>query len=309
MTWLFYKLSQVFGTLFLVLCVLFFIFQIVGGDPTLSLVGKNTDTATIDTLRSQLGLDQSLAVQFGVFFKQSLFWDWGTSWVSHRPVVQLIAEGFGPSFVILLSSLMTSLLTGYLLALVSLHHRGKWLDIFMQSGMSVLMSFHFVALVLLMQNLFAYQFNFFPVYGWENGWAGVQYAILPFFVHTLGSLAPKFIILRALLTSELDQHYVRTALAKGCSWRRIYGFHITANILPGLVVLVAAQLPTVLAGSVVLEVFWGIPGLGLLLLKSIQASDYPVIKAMTLLGSGFYIFTVMLGDVFTHYCLHKEANQ
>ena len=305
--WGFKRLLQSLGTLLLVASVLFFIFQIVGGDPSQALAGKNTDLKTLQILRTQLGLDQSVAVQFKIFMEQILCWNWGTSWVNHRPVGQLIAEGFGPSFAILTASLLTSLILAYLMALWSVAKRGTWIDVVLKNGMSVLISLHFVVIVIVVQYVFAYRFHLFPVYGWAAGWASVSYAILPYGAHALGSLAPKFFTLRALLEGQVHEQYIQTALAKGCSWPRVYFIHLTRNIIPGLSALISAQLPSVLAGSVVLEIYWGIPGLGLLLLKSIQASDYPVVKAMTLLGAAFYIFTVFIGDMFTFYSLRREV--
>lgn len=306
--WLLWRVLRLVGLLFLVSCVLFFIFHIVGGDPTHALVGKNANRDMIEAVRIQLGLEQPLGVQFLVFVKQAFMWDWGTSWVSHQSVSVLIAEGMGPSLIILFSSLITSVLMAYFLSLWTLYKKGGYPEVIVRWCMSLLMSFHFVALVILMQYLLSYHFNLFPVYGWEKGFAGLRYAVLPFLIHTIAGVAPKYITLRALLGTESELPYVRTAMAKGCSPWRTSLVHITANILPGVITLIMAQLPAVLAGSIVLEVFWGIPGLGLLLMNAIQASDFPVIKAMTFLSAGFYIFTVFVGDVFIGWSLKRTGD-
>lgn len=297
------RLLQAFLIFIGTLSVLFALFHVAGGDPALVYAGKNADAQTIEVLRQQMGLNQSLGVQFFIFLKDALLMDWGTSWVSGRPVANLIFEGLVPSVAVTVSGFLLSLLLSLFLAYVSVHFRGQWVERALNVLASVLMSLSFIVVILFCQKFFAYTLDWFPVYGWENGFGMWRYVALPCFIYVIATSSNKFLLFREMILEEMDKRYVTTAVSKGASLLSIYRTHVFKNIWPSFVTLVSAQAPSLITGSLLLEMFFGIPGVGNLLLKSIQSSDFPTVKALTIFGSFVYICSLFLGDLIVQWSL------
>lgn len=280
-----------------VITVLFFIFQVAGGDPALVHAGKNADAQTVELLREQMGFTQPLLRQYWQFTADALLWDFGTSWATQRPVLAMIGEGLGPTLSITVISFTLTFLFSLALAFVAIHFRFRFLEKIINASVALLMSLSFIVVILFMQKLFGHTLDWFPVFGWESGEGRWRFVALPCFIYLVGSFSPKFLLFRTLISEELEKKYVLTAQSKGLSWSRIYFVHILKNISATLVALISAQVPALLTGYLLIEVYFGIPGVGHLLLKSIQSSDFPTVKALTLLGALVYIVFVFLGDI------------
>lgn len=298
-----YCLRRFVQTLFVfigVISILFLLFHVVGGDPALVRAGKNADARSIELLRQQMGLHHSLFIQYLNFVKDAFTFNWGTSWAAQRPVMGMIVEGLGPSLSVTLSGFVITFWVSLALAYAAVHFRGEWPEKIVNGTVAFLMSISFIVVILFMQKLFAYTLDWFPIFGWDSGVERWRFVALPCFIYVVGSFAPKYLVFRALIREELDKRYVLTAQSKGVSWFSIYFSHIFKNIFPALITLVSAQIPALLTGSLLLEIYFGIPGVGHLLLKSIQGSDFPVVKGLTIFGSMAYIFFVFAGDLLAH---------
>ena len=292
------RLIQAFFIVIGVTLVTFALFHLVGGDPALHYAGKNASAETIQSLRHELGLDQSTLYQYGLFLKQTFTWDWGHSWANRRSVSQLVYEHLGASLSLTVPAYLLSVLVALLFALLAAVNQGGRVDRYLLNLCFVFMSFSFVVYVVFAQKVFAFDLHLFPVYGWNPSWTGRwPYVFLPCLIYAFAHLPAKILLFRASLFQELQQDYVRTARAKGLATATVYSVHILKNTALPILTLVMSQLPTLLTGSVLLEAYFGIPGLGGLLLKSIQSNDLPVIKALTVLGSLFSISFQFLHDV------------
>ncbi len=277
--------------------VTFAIFHLVGGDPALLYAGKNASAETIAQLRQELGLDRSLLAQYFSFLKQTITWDWGESWASHQSVTQMILQSVGASLSLTLPAYFLTILLSLSLALFAVYKKSWW-DRTICLFCSVLMSFSFLVFIIYAQKLFAFDMNLFPVYGWDPSWTGRwMYVTLPCLIYAFASMAPKILLFRSTLLNESEQDYVRTAYAKGLSPRQIYTSHILKNAAIPILTVITSQMPTLITGSLLLEAYFGIPGLGGLLLKAIQGSDLPVIQALTVIGSTLYIVFNLLNDL------------
>lgn len=286
--------------------VLFFLFYIVGGDPALMYAGKNADARSIELLREQMGLNAPLGVQFLKFVKEALFCDWGTSWSTQRSVATMVWERLGPTLAITVTGFVLGILFSLVLAFLSHFWRGRKIEKIILFLISCLMSVSFISVILFMQKLLAFDLNLFPIFGWDRGWGGIHYVILPVLIYVVGSISPKFLLFRSVIAEEWEKRYVLTAQSKGLAWSRIYGLHIFKNMWPLMVTVVATQVPALLTHSLLLEIYFGIPGLGHLLLRSIQSGDFPVVKALTVLGASTYIVCLFFSDVIMKYFLPHE---
>lgn len=292
-----YALSVVLGAI----TVLFLLFHTVGGDPALAYAGKNADAATVQQLRHELGFDGSLWHQYRGFITSTLVWDWGTSWTTHRSVSSTLLEGLGASLSITVPGFFLSYALSLFLAFLAAHYLHRLPDYCIQWGTSVLMSISFVILILFFQKTLAHQWGLFPVYGWDGSWGERwSYAALPILIFAVSTFAPKVLIVRTMIVEELNKNYIRTARAKGVGLKNIYFYHLLRNILSSILTLAWAQFPTLITGSLLLESFFGIPGIGRLLLDAINNGDFPVVKALTICGSIVYITSVFLGDILNY---------
>jgi peptide/nickel transport system permease protein len=284
-------------TFFSVILIIFVLFYVVGGDPAAILAGKNASPEALAQTRHELGLDQPLPLQFAGFLKNSVTLDWGLSWATKQKVSSSLSSSLGASLSLTIPAFLISVLLALGFAFVAAYKKSSW-DHAIYFMCTLLMSFSFVVFILVAQQWLAFQWNLFPVYGWDPSWtARWSYLALPCLIYVVATLAPKVFIFRAALFNELQQDYVRTAYAKGLSPLSVFGVHIFKNASIPILTLVTSQVPSLITGSLLLEAYFGIPGVGHLLLKAIQESDLPVIQATTVLGTALYIFFNLVNDL------------
>jgi peptide/nickel transport system permease protein len=282
--------------------ITFFLFNIVGGDPALQYAGKNASAELISSLRQELGLNQSLWGQYLFFLKQTLTFQWGQSWTTQQSILKMFGEGIGPSLSVTLPAFLISVISSVILSLFCAFYRYRFFDKAVHVLCLSLMSVSFLVYIIVLQKFLTYDHSLFPVYGWDPSWQWRwQYVGLPWLIYVAVSIGPKILVFRAAILDEVQKDYVRTGRAKGLSAVALYGKHILRNALIPILTLVLAQMPSLITGSLLLETFFGIPGIGNMLVKAIQTSDFPVIKAMTVMGALFYIAFNLLNDLLYFY--------
>jgi peptide/nickel transport system permease protein len=297
-TFLWRRLIQALLVVWGVTLVTFSLFHFVGGDPALQYAGKNASPAVVASLRQELGLDRSLPLQYVYFLKQTITWDWGRSWSTKRPVTSLIKDHIGASLSLTIPAYFFSISLALFFALLMAYKKNSIWDQLLSLFCFALMSFSFLVYIIYAQKVLAFDLNLFPIYGWDPSWLKRGYYLaLPCLIYTIASVSPKILLFRAALLHEVRQDYVRTAYAKGLSPLQIYSSHILKNAALPILTLITSQMPSLITGSLLLEAYFGIPGLGGLLLKAIQSSDLPLIKSITVMGSLVYILFNLLNDI------------
>ena len=293
------RVLQAIPVLFGITLISFLIFNVVGGDPAYQLAGKNASPAQIDSIRQELGLNQSLLRQYIDFVSQTIRFDWGRSWHTHEDINSMLLNGVGPSLSLALPAFLISFLLSLGLALYTTYRRSTWVDRSITTLCLAMMSISFLVYIIVGQYVLAYALGLFPVTGWESDllsrW---RYLALPWLIWVTISLGPHILIFRAAFIDQADQDYVTTAKAKGLSNLTLYFRHILRNAMLPITTIVVMQVPFLITGSLLLEAFFGIPGLGDVLIRAIQNSDLPVIKAFTVIGSILYMFCNLAADIF-----------
>jgi peptide/nickel transport system permease protein len=161
-----------------------------------------------------------------------------------------------------------------------------------------LISLSSVVYVLAGQYVLAYKMGLFPISGWDSSWDGRwQYAILPIIIMVSLSMGSYILFFRTVFLDEMFQDYVRTARSKGLSNAKILLKHVLRNALVPIITLVVLQIPFLITGSLLIESFYGIPGLGNLIFQAIQEADFPVIKAMTIVSAILYMIFQLISDL------------
>jgi len=277
------RLWQTIPTLAGVILLVFILFNWVGGDPALVLAGKVPDPAQIENIRRQLGLDQPWWIQLWIFVGQVFTFDFGRSWSTNQLVSEVLLTRIGPTLTVMVPMLVLETLLAVALALLVAYNRGSLTDRTVMLLTTVAMSISFLVYIIVFQWLLGFRLAWFPVQGWSNDlWTNLTvYAPLPVLLGVLVSVAPSLRLYRSFFLDEIGQDYVRTARAKGLTENRVMLRHVLRNAMIPILTYVGIGLPGLFVGSFLLEVFFSIPGLGREVIESVNRSDFPVIKAIT----------------------------
>lgn len=224
--------------------------------------------------------------------------DWGQSWHTKENINRMILHGISPTLSLTLPAFFMSFVVCLFFAFVCIHFRRIWFDRFIVVICLSLMSISFLVYIIVYQYVFAFHLGLFPINGWDASYIyRWKFLLLPWLISISVSLGPNILIYRSALLDETLQDYVTTAKAKGVPSFLLYIRHILKNAMIPISTLLIMQVPFLMTGSLLLEAFFGIPGLGGLLIQGIQNADFPVIKAMTVLGSIVYVIFNLIADL------------
>ncbi len=293
------RLWQMIPTILGVVLLVFFLFKYFGGDPAEILGGLNATPEQIDAIRQQLGLDQPVWVQLGIYLKSVVTFDWGKSWATNEAVSNLFATRLPATLTVMLPILILEVIIALPIAMWVAYRRGSLADRMIMVISTIALSISFLVYVIVGQYVFGFQLGWFPVQGWSDSvWTNlVTYAPLPVLLAVAVSLAPYTRLYRTFFLDEMGHDYVRTARAKGLTENTIMFKHVLRNALIPILTNIGLALPSVFVGSFLIEVFFSIPGLGREVLLAVNRSDYPVIQAIAVYLSVLTMLINLLVDV------------
>lgn len=271
--------SWIVGTL------VFFLIHLVPGDPVAVMLGDWASPADETALREQLGLNLSLWTQYVHYITGLVNLDLGQSLFFQQPVSELIAERFPMTLKLAVMALLIAILISFPLGLWAALRSGKWPDHLSMTVSLIGVSIPNFWLGPMLILLFSLSLAWLPVSGAVQPFSWVLPSI------TLGTALAAILarMLRASLLEVMHEDYIRTAQAKGLPSSIVYGKHALFNALLPVVTILGLQLGTLLGGAVITEVVFDWPGLGQLLVESIQRRDYPVVQGCILIISVAYI--------------------
>lgn len=270
----------------------------LSGDPAIRFAGKHASAEQVERIRSELGLDRSLPQQYLYFLKQIATFDYGRSWSTKQQISTMIEDGLSPTLCLTIPPFVASVIFCVGLALFATHFRGTFLDKGVVVTCLGLMSISSLVYILSLQYLLAFDWGLFPISGWDPSWSGRwDYLILPWIIMFVLTLGPNILIYRTVIMDESYQDYVRTARAKGLSSTKVLTRHVLKNALIPIITVVVIEVPFLITGSVLVENFFGLPGLGGLIVKALNESDFPAIKAMTVVMSIAYMGFNLMSDI------------
>lgn len=242
---------------------------------------------------SQFVASAAELVSFSKVFPYVSFMNFGRTLITREPVSRVLWRGVGPSLSLMIPVFIGELLLGVSLALIATAFRNQWPDklilLFSIAGMSV----SYVVLLILGQWFLGYYFNWFPVWGYGS----IKYLALPVFIGVVSGLGGGVRFYRTIFIDELGREYLRTAEAKGCGTFRIYFHHLLRNAAVPLITRVSTILPFLFTGSLLLESFFGIPGLGYAGINALRNSDLQMIKALVILTAMIFVAMNLLADI------------
>ncbi len=293
----------------LITFMLFFMVNTPDDMARAQLGAKQTTPAMIAAWKAEKGYDKPLfynaeasgiqKVTDTLFVNESLklfMFDFGLS-DANRNIAEDIKARMGSSLAIALPTFLIALVTNISLALLLVLFRGSVLDMSAMIVAVMIMSVSGLFYIIAGQVLFSKLWHWVPISGYESGWSGVKFVLLPVAIGVFAGLGSGVRWYRSIFLEQINQDYVRTARAKGLSEIAVLFRHVLPNgmlpILTGVVVII----PSLFMGSLIMESFFGIPGLGSYTIDAINAQDFAIVKAMVFLGSVLYIVGLILTDI------------
>ncbi len=243
------------------------------------------------------GYDKPLVQQLETHMESMLLFRFGNSDSDKAPILDRIKRGAGPSAEIAGLVLLSSLVVGLTLAMLVATFRGTYVD---TSGTLIcvgMMSIVYVVYVIGLQFLLGCLLHYGPVAGFQRGWDSWRFVLLPAIIGLAARLGSDVRLYRTFILEEIGQDYVRTARAKGLKEPRVLFVHVLKNAMIPVVTTTVASVPLLILGSLILESFFGIPGLGTYLQDAIVKQDFAVVRAMVYLGTLLYIGGLLLTDI------------
>ncbi|MBA2565096.1 MAG: ABC transporter permease [Gemmatimonadetes bacterium] len=280
-----------------VLTVTFALMYVVPGDPARIMMGARADEATVRALRSELGLDDPLPVQYGRFLLRAARADLGRSYSTNRDVVDEILLRVPATAVLGLAAITIAVVLGVLVGVLSAVRPYSAIDqgsmVLALVGISIPVFF----LGLVLAWVFGYLLGWLPISGYRTGVGGLPYLVLPAAALAAAPLALIARLTRSCMLEVLREDYVRTARAKGLGERRVVFKHALKNALNPILTAASQSLAAVLAGAFFVEFIFNWPGIGLLAIQSIHTYDFPMIQGTVLFDAAVFIVINIFVDL------------
>ncbi len=292
------RLGLMVFVLFGVTLLVFGLIHLIPGDPALLILGDRANDTNVAALRSQLGLDQPLYVQYWHFISGLPRGDMGNSLLFRQPVGALVMRRIPVTLFLAAYALVLTAIITVPIAIIAATRKDKPSDHIIRMGFLFLLTTPSFWLGILLILLFSLRLRLFPVAGYgENFREHLWYLFLPSLTLALHLSAVLIRNLRSRLIATMRSDYVRTARAKGLSGRVVLTRHVLRNALVSTVTLFGLQFSNLVGGAVVIETVFAIPGMGQLIYQAITARDYPVVQAITLVTAFFVILVNLIVDL------------
>jgi peptide/nickel transport system permease protein len=299
------RILSILPVLLLVSFAAYALLWLVPGDAAVVLLGPDVDRATVEKLRTSLGLDRSLMAQYGSWLGQTLQGDLGRSLRDHRPISAAVLERLPATVELSALAMLVALTLGIPAGIMLATRRGSWVDlvgsVVSLGGVSMPNFWLGILLIIVLSVLLGW----LPPSGYvplrESVGANLELMIMPAITLGLALAATVTRQTRASVLQVLDLDYVRTARAKGAKEARVIGVHVLKNALIPVITIIGLQIGRLAGGAVITETIFGIPGVGRLAMDSLLARDFPVIQAVVLLMAVAVVLSNLLVDVLYAY--------
>ena len=295
---LLYGIPLILGVSF----ISFLLMVYFGPDLTYQLVGRNPTPEQIERARELLGYNQPFLVRYFDYLKELITFDFGRSFSTGEQVTSLLARTVPVSLQLTLPGFVIGNVLGVGLALVAAWFRGRWPDKLIMSMAVVGMSISFLIVIIAFQIFFSsrYGLNYFPVRGWQVRDLGdyVYYVTVPTLCIVFVALGYNTRFYRAVVVEEMSRDYVRTAKAYGAGARTILFRHVLKNCMIPIITRIMFSIPSILiGGSLLVESYFGIAGVGKATYDAITTGDQPVLKAVVGATAVLFVLVIILNDI------------
>jgi peptide/nickel transport system permease protein len=262
-----------------------------------NLSSRNPTPEQITQWLKDHGYDKPAAEQLRKSTVDMLLFNFGKSDTTGEDIKDRIKQGAVPSLIVGSMVFIASLFVSLTLAIVAAYFRGTYVDGFITFICVLLMSIVYVVYVIGLQYLLGKILHYGPIAGFDTGPGMLKFLLLPVIIGVIAGIGTEIRLFRTFLLDEINQDYVRTARAKGIPEKLVLVRHVLKNAMIPVLTSTVTAIPSLILGSLVLENFFGIPGLGSYLVDAINSQDFAVVRAMVFLGTLLYIVGLILTDV------------
>jgi len=269
---------------------------------TYELAGKNATPQRIAEIRHQLGYDRSLIARYAEYLKETVTLNFGNSDSSGEKVTTMFINAVPVSLAVELPGFVIGNLLGIALALWAAYNRGKMVDKMIMSGAVIGMSISYIIVAIVFQNLLCSSIglNFFPVSGWEVFGLGdyLFHVTVPTMINVFVAVGYNTRFYRAVFVEEFTRDHVRTSKAFGSSAIDLLKKNVLKNSMVPIITRIMFSLPyLIIGGSLIIENYFSIPGIGSVIFNAIATGDLPVLKASVSLTAILYIIILSIIDI------------
>ncbi len=294
------KLGMMLLTMLIVSFLAFLAFQVIPGDPTNTILGTDATPEQVEALRAQLGLDRPFFVRYFDWLFSFMRGDFGTSYSYGMPVSEMLSGKLTVTLLLAALSFILTVVVSIPVGILSAD-RGGWLDKSLTVMGQITMAVPPFFIGILLTYLFGLILHWFTpgefVSPQSSFWGSVGYLMFPAAAIALPRIAMTVKMLRSGILGELNRDYVRTAHSRGNDRSAILYRHVLRNAVVPTVAFLAMTIADIVAGSVVIEQVFAIPGMGRLLFSSISNRDYPVVQAVIVLMAFWVVLINFIADM------------
>jgi ABC-type dipeptide/oligopeptide/nickel transport system permease component len=291
------RLLLTLPVLWVVVSVVFLLIHLVPGDPIVQMLGEGATAADVSTLRHAYGLDAPLGTQYGRYLSGVARGDLGQSLRLRESVMHLVLQRYPYTLSLALAALLLGALASVPAGVWAATHRDGWQDRVVGVVSLTGLSFPNFALGPILILVFSIRLGWTPVSGAGSGWSFLTHLVLPAVTLGMGLAAILTRMVRTAMLEELGQDYIRTARAKGLSERAVVYRHALRNALVPVLTVVGLQFGSLLAGAIVTETIFSLPGIGRLTLSAISNRDYALVQGCILVIGLTYVGVNLLTDI------------
>ena len=287
------RLLQTVVVLFGISLVTFVLMNVVPGDPVLLMLEKRATPETVERIRREMGLDRPLTEQYLQFVTKAVQLDLGRSYFTKEPVMTSLTRRFGVTLKLASSAYAVALLLGISVGVTAALQRGKAFDSAVMGGAVLGISAPVFWVAIILQMVFGLKLGWFPISGIKSSYSFVLPAVA-LGVRYLASISR---VTRTSMLEVIGQDYIRTARAKGLAEKVVIVKHALKNALIPIITLAGTQLGELLAGSMLTEWVFAIPGIGKLMVDSILMRDLPVLQGTVLYIAVVFVISNLAVDI------------
>lgn len=290
------RVVLILPTLLGVSILVFSLARLAPGDPIHAVLGADYTEAQAAEMRSDLGLDRPIAVQYGTWILGVLRGDLGRSIVMNNDVSAIILQRLPTTMFLAVAAVIIALLFSIPLGVIAAIRKDSWIDNALRILAIVGASMPVFWVGLLMIMFFSVRLHWFPAAGGVSD-HGIRALILPAVAlsASFGALITRMV--RSMMLEVIGEDYVRTARAKGLGSMGVFGRHALRNALIPVITVIGLQFGMILGGAVLTETIFNIPGLGRLLIEAASRRDYPLIQGVVLVTATAFVCVNLAVDV------------
>ncbi len=295
------KLGTMIITMLFVSALVFFAFSIIPGSPAVSKLGTEATQESIKVLEHEMGLDKPVVERYFEWIAGILNGDFGTSYSYNQSVTGLLKEKIGVTFLLSGIAILLTCIIAFPLGIFCARKSDSWLDVVLTTLNQLIMSVPSFFSGILITLLFGVLFKLFTPGAFvaynKNFFGCVKYLFFPALAISLPKISMVVKLLKDTTLKEADKDYVRTAYSRGNRTKAVFYKHVLKNACMPVITFLGMTFADIIAGSIIVEQVFSVPGLGRILLTSISGRDYPVVEAVILLLAGAVVISNLIVDL------------